>query len=110
MSNSAVHDHIIIGAGIAGLSAAYHFAKDGHSVVVLEATDGKSGASFASTAEMNHDPDAKWEKVVERFGIEGAREVWELSDFAMEKLADFAHRPGEEHFGTERLPAHLLSY
>jgi glycine/D-amino acid oxidase-like deaminating enzyme len=110
MSIKETYDYVIIGAGIAGLSAAYHLGKDGHSALVLEATDGKDGASQASTAEMNHDPDASWDKVVERHGLAGAKKVWQLSDLAIDVLTKFAHRPGEEHFGTNRLPAHLYSY
>jgi glycine/D-amino acid oxidase-like deaminating enzyme len=105
-----VYDYIIIGSGIAGLSAAYHLSKDGHSVLVLEANDGERGASFASTAEMNHDPDAHWETVVKQFGIDGAKLLWKLCSDAIDTLSEFAHQNGEPHFNAERLPAYMYSY
>src|SRR3989344_3696252 len=110
MKKNARYDFIVVGAGIAGLSAAYHLGKDGYRVIVLERSDWRGGASYQSTAEMNHDPDADWAKVISRFGIKGAKEVWKLSDFAYKLLTDFAHRPRAVHFETRRLPGHFFSY
>ena len=39
---------LIIGGGIVGLSSAYYLAKAGHSVIVLEKTDGSDGCSFGN--------------------------------------------------------------
>lgn len=103
-------DFIVIGAGIAGLSCAYHLTKDGYSVMVFEKSDGKDNASYASTAEMNHDPDASWDRIISKFGIRGARYIWKLSEFSAQKLTKFAHRPGSEHFSTKRVPAHIFTY
>ncbi len=41
-------DTIVIGAGIIGLSSAYYLAKAGHSVVVLEKTDGSDSCSYGN--------------------------------------------------------------
>jgi glycine/D-amino acid oxidase-like deaminating enzyme len=104
------YDYIIIGAGIAGLSTAHHLTKDGHSVLVLEEGDGTTSASFASTAEMNHDPDAHWETVVKRFGIDGAKQLWQLCANGIDLLSEFAHQIGEDHFKTDRVPAYFYAY
>lgn len=104
------YDYIIIGAGISGLSSAYYLSKDGYKVLVLEADDGKNSASFASTAEMNHDPDAHWDTVVEHFGIEGAKSLWKLCANAIDTISEFAHQVGEKHFRTDRLPAYFFTY
>jgi glycine/D-amino acid oxidase-like deaminating enzyme len=104
------YEYIVIGAGIAGLSAAYHLVKDGYSVLVLEATDGSESASMASTAEMNHDPDANWDNIVEQFGIGGAKLLWKLCSDGIDLLSEFAHQSGEPHFGTDRVPAYFFSY
>jgi glycine/D-amino acid oxidase-like deaminating enzyme len=77
---------------------------------VLEASDGTTSASFASTAEMNHDPDAHWETVVEHFGLEGARNLWQLCGNGIDLLSEFAHQVGEEHFRTDRVPAYFYTY
>ncbi len=103
-------DFIVIGAGIAGLSCAYHLTKDGYSVIVLEKSDGKDNASYASTAEMNHDPDATWDRIITKFGIREAKRIWKLSEFSAQLLTKFAHRPGSKHFSTERVPAHIFTY
>lgn len=46
MENKA--EVLIIGGGIVGLSAAYYLAKAGHSVIVLEKTNGSDGCSFGN--------------------------------------------------------------
>lgn len=104
------YDFVVIGAGIAGLSTAHHLSKDGHSVLVLEASDGTTSASFASTAEMNHDPDTHWENVIETFGIEGAKQLWQVCANGIDLLSEFAHQVGEEHFRTDRMPAYFYAY
>lgn len=107
---SSVYDYIIVGAGISGLSSAYHLSKDGYRVLVLEENDGKESASFASTAEMNHDPDADWDLIIAHFGIEGAQALWKLFGDTFDTLSEFAHQIGESHFKTERVPAYLYTY
>src|ERR1035437_6535726 len=102
------YDFIVIGAGIAGLSSAYHLLKDGYSVLVIEKDNGLQNASFNSTATMSHDPDAKWDYVIGRFGIRGARDLWELSELSMKLLKKFAHEI-EPHFNTERLTSYIYS-
>lgn len=104
------YDYVIIGAGIAGLSTAHHLTQDEYSVLVLEGSDGTTSASYASTAEMNHDPDAHWELIIERFGIEGAKQLWKLCADGIDLLSEFAHQLGEEHFRTDRLPAYFYAY
>lgn len=42
-STEVVHDVVIVGAGLAGLSCARHVARAGRSVVVLESSDGVGG-------------------------------------------------------------------
>lgn len=108
MKTKNQYDFVIIGAGIAGLSSAYYLAKDGKNVVVLEQNDGHQNASTNSSAMMSHDPDAKWQKVIDRFGIEGARDVWELSEKAIKLLTGYAHET-TPHFLTVRMPAHVFS-
>lgn len=107
-SKKQVFDLIVIGAGFAGLSAAYHFATKGkQKVLVLEKGDGKDNASFASTAEMNHDPDIDWQKVIKKFGVEQASRIWKLNEQEIKRLSLFAHSPNVPHFETKRTSAFL---
>ncbi|MEK7614013.1 MAG: FAD-binding oxidoreductase [Patescibacteria group bacterium] len=110
MKESLHYDLIVIGAGFAGLSAAYHFGLMGKRVLVLEKGSGKENASFASTAEMNHDPDANWNMVMQTHGYDAARDLWKLTERSLTLLTDFAHREGAENFETKRVPAHMFSY
>lgn len=102
-------DRIVVGAGFAGLSAGYFAGNAGERVLILDKGTGTENASFASTAEMNHDPDVDWESVIDRFGVARARDIWRLTEQAIVLLTAFAHRPNAEHFETKRVPAHLFS-
>ncbi len=104
-----IYDYVIVGGGIAGLSAGYHLAKDGYSVAVLDRENNKNNASFNSTAIMSHDPDADWEAIIGRFGIEGARDIWKLSEFSMKTLTEYADAASPS-FISKRMPSHIFSY
>jgi len=103
-----IYDFLVIGAGIAGLSSAYHLLLDGYSVAVVDRNNGHQNASTLSTGILSHDPDAKWPLMVSRFGVEGARKVWELSELAMKLLGAYAHEI-PPYFLTARMPAHIFS-
>lgn len=110
-SKKQIFDLIVIGAGFAGLSAAYHFAVKGkQKVLVLEKGDGKDNASFASTAEMNHDPDIDWQKVIRKFGVEQAGLIWKLNEQEIKRLSLFAHGPNITNFETKRASAFLYGH
>lgn len=110
-SKKQIFDLIVIGAGFAGLSAAYHFTVKGkQKVLILEKGDGKDNASFASTAEMNHDPDIDWQKVIKKFGVEQASLIWKLNEQEIKRLSLFAHSPNITHFETKRASAFLCGH
>lgn len=103
-----VYDYLVIGGGIAGLSSAYHLAKDGHTVAVLEKNDGKQSASFNSTAMMCHDPDVDWAHALSRFGANGAKEFWDLGELGMQLITAYA-QDNAPAFISKRVPSHIFA-
>jgi len=108
IKSQKVFDYLIIGGGIAGLSTAYHLAKDGHKVALMDKENCLNNASFNSTAITSRDPDADWEAIIKKFGWEGAKALWNLGERSLDLLTEYsmATRPS---FKTERLPALIYS-
>src|SRR5215211_674273 len=79
-------DVCIIGAGIAGLTAAYLLAREGRSVVVLD--DGLSGGGMTgrTTAHLTNAFDDRYMEIEKLHGEEGARLTAESHTAAIEKI------------------------
>lgn len=73
LQGDLVPDTCVIGAGIAGLTTAYMLAREGRSVVVLEAGGVAGGMSSATTAHVTCAVDDGIARVAELHGTEGAR-------------------------------------
>ena len=71
-------DVVIIGGGMAGLTAAQAFAKKGCSVIVLEKSFCGAGASGKSSGFITPDSEFSLGSFVERYGPEKARLLWEF--------------------------------
>lgn len=65
-------DVVVIGAGIAGLTAAHELVKAGRSVVVVEAARVASGVSGHTTAKLSAQHALKYATLASRKGKEGA--------------------------------------
>jgi gamma-glutamylputrescine oxidase len=76
----------VVGAGIAGLSAALHLAARGMRVTVLEAAQVGSGASGRSGAQAIFGVAASQEKLSALVGATDARRVWDMSVEALSLL------------------------
>jgi len=66
-------DVCIVGAGMAGLAAAYHLARDGRSVVVLESGELAGGETARTTAHLSFALDDRYYNLESLHGAEGAR-------------------------------------
>ena len=97
----------IIGAGIAGLSAACLLAREGRRVVVLDAMDIGDGETGRTTAHF-FPPDERYFEIDRRFGKKGAAAVAESYKSAI----DFVERIVREEnidCGFERLDGFLFA-
>lgn len=77
----------VVGAGITGLTAAYLLARAGRSVIVLERSRIGTGATGHTTAHLTAMPDSSYRELIQRFGKEHARLVW---NSGMEAIAQIA--------------------
>lgn len=66
-------DVVVVGAGITGLSTAFHLAKSGLKVIVLEAGRIGSGTTGASTAHVTVDCDHDYAVIERAYGLDTAR-------------------------------------
>ncbi|MBC7530939.1 MAG: FAD-dependent oxidoreductase [Oligoflexus sp.] len=66
-------DVVVIGAGISGLTTAYLLAKDGHEVVIIDATQPGDGETGNTSAHLSSALDELFYKLEENFGVDGSR-------------------------------------
>ncbi|HZP76377.1 MAG TPA: FAD-binding oxidoreductase [Pseudolabrys sp.] len=81
-------DVCVIGAGLAGLTAAREIARRGWSVAVLEADRIGSAASGRNTGFVLPGFGEDIERIVERIGLDHAKQLWSLSEAG----ADYVRR------------------
>ena len=72
-------DFLIVGAGLAGCSAAYFATQAGHEVVITDSRDVGLGASSRNAGFMITGLDVYYHRAIERYGAAVVREVWNLS-------------------------------
>ncbi|MEL6404356.1 MAG: FAD-dependent oxidoreductase [Chloroflexota bacterium] len=72
-------DVLVIGAGLAGCSAAYFAAQEGREVVITERRDIAMGASGRNAGFMITGLDSYYHRAVDKYGADVAHEMWELS-------------------------------
>lgn len=72
-------DVLVVGAGLAGCSAAYFAKEAGHDVVITEMRDIAMGASGRNAGFMISGLDTYYHRAIEEYGAGVAREMWELS-------------------------------
>ena len=70
-------DVAVIGAGITGLTTAHQLSRQGQRVIVLERRTVGHGESGQTTAHLSAHPDLDLSELIERFGEQAARRVWQ---------------------------------
>ncbi len=84
----------VVGGGITGLTTAVLLAERGMRVAVLERGRMGSGATGRSTGHLSTLPDAGYEAIELRFGLEAARSVARGTERAIDDIERFAHEIG----------------
>lgn len=79
-------DAVVIGGGIAGLTAAQLLAERGRAVVVLERDTCGGGATGRSSGFMTPDSELQVEQLVRRFGDRDAGMLWRAASSACEHV------------------------
>jgi glycine/D-amino acid oxidase-like deaminating enzyme/nitrite reductase/ring-hydroxylating ferredoxin subunit len=87
-------DVAVVGAGIAGLSAAYELALLGRSVVVLDAGPLAGGMTSRTTAHLNSSLDDFYFELISARGVEQARMHYEARSSAIDRIENIQGREG----------------
>jgi len=84
-------DVAIVGGGLTGLTTAYLLKKAGRTVAVLERDRCAQADTGHTTAHLTHVTDARLHELVDRFGRDHARAVWDAGRAAIEQIHTIVH-------------------
>jgi len=99
-------DVAIVGGGVTGLTAARLLERAGQRVAVLESRRIGKGETSKTTAHLTEVLDARYGKLISRFGEEGARLAARAQRAAIERIAAFVDEQGMA-CDFQRLPGFL---
>lgn len=108
LQQHAAADVVVIGAGQAGLAAAYSLAREGASVVLLDRVQPGGGESGRTSAHLTAWIDDGLDLMTREHGAEAARLAAESHGAAVDWIEEVARREGIE-CGFRRIPAYLFS-
>src|SRR5256885_9818043 len=94
LAKSTEADVCIIGAGIAGMTAAYLLAREGKSVIVLEKSALDSGETLRTSAHLSSVLDAGYKAIAQMHGQDGARKAAESHTAAISEIETIVEREG----------------
>src|SRR6187402_1859063 len=80
-------DVCVIGAGIAGLTTAYLLARDGRSVVLIDAGEVGNGQTAVTTAHLSSVIDDGFIEMLRLHGPDGARLAYDSHEKAVDRIA-----------------------
>lgn len=88
LQNHIEADIVIIGAGAAGLSAAYSLMNKGLRVVILEKNICGGSSSGKSAGFLTPDSELELSQLIRRFGKTGAADLWSVATNGVEMMAE----------------------
>ncbi len=87
-------DVLIVGGGMAGVSAAASFIGSSLKVVILERNIIGGSSTGRSAGFLTPDSELELSQLIRRFGMDGAREIWEVPcrgiDLIRQRAADYS--------------------
>ena len=108
LTKSGSTDVVVVGAGIAGLSVAYHLAREGKKVMVLDDGPIAGGETGRTTAHLTYAMDDRIYRLESVHGPQGARLAVESHAAAINRIQQIAHL---EHIECDftRVDGYLMS-
>jgi glycine/D-amino acid oxidase-like deaminating enzyme/nitrite reductase/ring-hydroxylating ferredoxin subunit len=103
-----VADVVVIGAGVAGLTAALILKRAGRRVAVLDAGRLEAGESCRTTAHLSEVPDTRLAALLSRLGVDGARLAIDGQRRAIDQIESWVVDLGVS-CGFERVPGFLYA-
>ncbi len=89
-------DVLIIGGGAAGLAAAARLIGSGKKVVILERNICGGSSTGKSAGFLTPDSELELSQLIRRFGVEGARDLWEVPVRGIELMLNIIRSNGIE--------------
>jgi gamma-glutamylputrescine oxidase len=87
-------DVLVIGGGMSGISAAAALLNKGLRVVVLEKNIIGGSTSGRSAGFMTPDSELELSQLVRRYGIEGAKEIWNIPTHGISLVKNYINEFG----------------
>jgi gamma-glutamylputrescine oxidase len=87
-------DVVVVGAGAAGLAAALRLSASGRSVVLLERNICGGSSTGKSAGFLTPDSELELSQLVRRYGVRGARDLWECAQRGIDLLVSTATANG----------------
>ncbi|QTO00474.1 FAD-binding oxidoreductase [Brucella sp. 458] len=116
LDGSRQADVVVIGGGYTGLSAAYHLAKQGADVVLIEAARLGDGASGRNGGQFGTGQRTWAEDLETEYGYERAKALFDVAEEAKSYLLAFAEEHAidmeyvQGHISVVHKPRYLKSY
>ncbi len=87
-------DVAVVGAGIAGLSTAYEFARLGRRVAVFDAGTIAGGMTARTSAHLSYESDDYYQELIRLRGEDEARQYFQSQKAAVDRIEQIALRKG----------------
>ncbi|MBL8271647.1 NAD(P)/FAD-dependent oxidoreductase [Steroidobacter sp.] len=99
-------DVVVVGAGLTGITTAYLMTQEGVRVALIDRERVASADTAHTTAHLTYVTDQRLHELVNKFGVDGARTLWEGGQFAIDTIERIAEALGSQS-DFKRVPGYL---